>query len=112
VYSLNNQATDFSTDVSNNPGNSATNVWTKKTTFESAGITVTGAAAGDVCAVSAYGQMLKGANTGHTLSCYVSAANTVIVVVSVGNADIVEGDAETRLQNNFPVNIAVFDITA
>jgi hypothetical protein len=63
-----------------------------------------GVAVNDVCAISPYGQMaIPGNNMGHTLSCYVSGANTVKAIMSIGAQNI----ATSKLANDFKANIAV-----
>ena len=104
VYKVENTASAWP-DVSNN------GAWAQLTTYESSGITVTGAAVNDVCIVSVLTAELTGDRTGHNLYCYVSAANTVALVMSVGTEDIDEGNKADELQNNFAVSVAVISMT-
>ena len=104
IYKVENTASSWP-DISNN------GEWAEKETFESSTITVTGAAVNDVCIVSVLDDNLKGDKTGHNLYCYVSAANSVTLVMSIGTSDIDEGGKSDELQNNFPVSVAVISMT-
>ena len=78
--------------------------WSRKDTYYSNSITMAGVAVNDVCAISPYGQlMIPGYERGHALSCYVSAANTVKAIMSIG----VKSIATSKMDNNFQANIAV-----
>ena len=95
------------------------NNWKKNTNVPSAEITLTGAATGDVCIVSTHTTgttnfaPIVGKDEGTaTLSCYVSAANKVVVILSIGNKDVAkdgdtEYDGDEELGTALPVNIAV-----
>jgi hypothetical protein len=98
VYKLSNAATSF-TQISTS--------WARRYCYESAGITITGAALADICTVSPATRLLKGANTPHNMYCYVSAANTVKVVVTIGDVAITQGSSDTQLSNAFRVSFAV-----
>ena len=78
--------------------------WSRKDTYYSSSITMAGVAVNDVCAISPYGQLATpGTNRGHALSCYVTGANTVKAIMSIGSQNI----ATSNLPNTFKANIAV-----
>lgn len=119
IYRVSAQTADFSASLTTYGASK----YSKLTNYRSAAITLTGATAGDVCSVSPHitgatnYAMIKGAAGGDcSLYCYVSAANTVYVVIEVGNVDIsydtdTEFDGDATLAQTFPVNIAVISVS-
>jgi hypothetical protein len=95
------------------------NKWKKSTHVPSAEIGVTGASVGDVCVVSIQTTgttnfaPVVGKDKGNVnLFCYVSSANNVVVILSIGSKDVSldtgsEYDGDDDLAKILPVNIAV-----
>ena len=53
-----------------------------------------------------------GAGKAYALMCYISAANSVTIVFSIGATDISKGNGANKIKDGFSVDIAVIDATA
>jgi hypothetical protein len=74
---------------------------------------VTGALTGDVCTVSSETALTNpGAAKSYSLMCYVSASDTVILVLTIGAAAIGMGTGPSNVENGFKVNVAVISFTS